>query len=498
MPEMQGAGGPSLSGDRANELRMQVRELIRSRRRQLKMSQAELGSAIGKNRFLIIRLERGLQDVTPDQAELLEQALGPTELTALVDRLNKTAGVEVDRRDSVLRTLFYDAQTLESITVVVADDLDVFGTMYDSGQNSLRLDARDVKIVFPTAERERQLYGGNPLWGHFEYQIKHLADLQGSENGPSGDLQVFESDRVIASCVIASTRTGTRSAYWPPLPVGNVVQGTKLPVTLTDDTYTNRRVEAHVQHVLADHEPLRTNEALCRFEGALPGPRFTRYFAVGTDQEEDVADDEGFAVALVLATALCPRKHYGVGRRAIMYKRPSARHDRGRLSLFSNNVDDADIRAARAIEMGAEPDEARSTRSALAATLDINDYLDAKNGVIPDLAFQIAARRELAMFGLDVETSRLKTVKLPPNLQLIRKPAVGGRQRAAVVPHVFVLELQPSGAQPELDVLSTAADCDVIGVDDIAESEQLNSFLVTAREVGFLIPMLEKLRVAKR
>jgi hypothetical protein len=355
-----------------------------------------------------------------------------------------------------------------------------------------------VKIIFPTAERERQLFGGNPLWGYFEYQIKHLSDLQASENGPSGNLRVYESDRVTASCVIASTRTGTQSAYWPVLPTGTTVQGGRLPVTVTDDIYTNGRLEAHVDHLLADREPLRANEALCRLDEVSAKPRFTRYFAVGTDQEEDVAEDEGFAVSLVLATALCPRKHYGVGLRVIMYQRPSARQDRGRLSLFSNNVDDADIRGARAIEEGAKRDETRSTRGALAATLDINDYLEAKDGVIPDQAFQIAGARELAMFGLSVRTERLTRVELPPELQLIHKPVVDGRQRAAVAPHVFVLRLEASGAEPELDVLSRTADSEVIGVDDIAESKKLNSFLVTARECGFLIPLLENLGVAKR
>jgi DNA-binding XRE family transcriptional regulator len=497
MPEIPAVDGQSSDDERAAELRSQLRELVRNARQQLKLSQADLGSAIGSNRFLIMRIERGEQDPTLEQARQLDRILG-SELTSLVERLNKTAGAGDDQRDSVFRGLFRDAHALESVTVVVADDLDVVGTIYDGGAGSARLDARNVKIIFPTAERERQLFGGNPLWGYFEYQIKHLSDLQASENGPSGNLRVYESDRVTASCVIASTRTGTQSAYWPVLPTGTTVQGGRLPVTVTDDIYTNGRLEAHVDHLLADREPLRANEALCRLDEVSAKPRFTRYFAVGTDQEEDVAEDEGFAVSLVLATALCPRKHYGVGLRVIMYQRPSARQDRGRLSLFSNNVDDADIRGARAIEEGAKRDETRSTRGALAATLDINDYLEAKDGVIPDQAFQIAGARELAMFGLSVRTERLTRVELPPELQLIHKPVVDGRQRAAVAPHVFVLRLEASGAEPELDVLSRTADSEVIGVDDIAESKKLNSFLVTARECGFLIPLLENLGVAKR
>ncbi|WP_225947162.1 helix-turn-helix transcriptional regulator [Plantactinospora soyae] len=490
---------PSPRDGRANELRLQIRELIREARQQRKISQADLGSAIGKNRFLIIRIEKGEQDLTLDQAEQLDQVLGTTELAALVRRLGDTAGTTADnQRDPVVRRLLRETPALESVTIVVADDLDVFGTIYDSSSDSPRLDAREVNIIFPSVERERQLFGGQPLYGHIEYQIKHLADLQGSEYRPFGSLRVFESDDVLTSCVIASTRTGTQCAYWPPLPIATKVQGGKLPVMSTVDTYTNGRLEAHVAHLLAGREPLRTNEALCRVDEATTKPRFTRYFAVGTDQEEDVAEDEGFAVALVLAVALCPRKHYGVAPRVIMYKRPSARHDRGRLSLFSNNVDDADIRAARSIEAGTDPEVARSTRGALAATLDINDYLRGKDGVIPDLAFQIAAAREFAMFGLDVAPERLRPIQLPTDLRLIHKPAAGGRPRAAVAPHVFALELDPTGAEPELDVLSATADSEVIGIDDIAESSRLNSFLVMARDGGFLLPLMESLGVAGR
>lgn len=497
MPEPSGAA-PVPADDRANELRTQIRDLIRTTRRLRGMSQADLGSLLGSNRFLIIRIEKGERDITVDEAEDLDRALELTQLAGLARRLHTAVGTDDNGRDPALSALLRDTTGLESVVIVVADDLDVFGTIYDAGRDVMRLSAREVKVVFPSAERERQMFGGNPLWGYYEYQIKHLADLQGGEAGPSGNIGVYESDRVICSAVVASTRSGTQSIFWPPLPTPDGISGSRLPVVPTDSNETNQRLKAHVEYLLDGQEPLQTNEALCRFDDGAPDPRFTRYFAVGTDEEEDVAPDEGFAVSLVLATALCPRKHYGVGVRVIMYKRPSSRRDRGLLSLFSNNVDDTDIRAARALEQGEQPDQVRSTRGALAATLDINDYLTAKGGVIPDLAFQLAAARELKMFGLDVRTDRLKRVRLPPELRLIRKADSHGRNRAAVAPHLFVLELDPSGPKPELDVLSSAADSEVIGIDDIAESDRLNSFLVTARDNGFLTELMQRFGVAKR
>lgn len=493
--------GPVVTADRAHDLRTQIRDLIRKTRRDQGLSQAQLGSALGQNRFRIIRIEKGELDVTIDEADQLDRILKLTELASLVRRLHKAAGNTESLRDTVVSGLLRDTPALTSVSIVVADDLDVFGIIYDAGRDAMRLDAREIKIVFPSAERERQLFGDNPLWGYYEYQLKHLADLQGGEVGGPGSLQVYESDRVTCSAVVASTRTGTQSILWPAVPTEDGIYGTGLPTMITDSNDTNERLKAHVDYLLEGSEPLRTNEALCRFDDGSADAKFTRYFAVGNDDEDDVAGGEGLAVSLVLAIALCPRRHYGVGNRVIMYKRPSSRHDHGLLSLFSNNVDDTDIRTARALEQGTEPDQIRSTRSALSATLDINDYLLSKDGVIPERAFQIAAARELKMFGLDVRHERLKRAALPPDLRLIQKSGSDRGSRAAVVPSLFVLTLDTSGPEPELDVLSNAADNEVVGIEDIAEFAelgQLNSFLVTALESGFLTELMQGLGVAKR
>ncbi|SNT48287.1 Helix-turn-helix [Asanoa hainanensis] len=493
--------GPVVPADRAHELRAQIRDLIRKARRDRGLSQAQLGSALGQNRYRIIRLEKGELDVTVDEADELDRILNLTELAGLVRRLHKAAGNTESLRDTVVSSLLRETPTLTSVSIVVADDLDVFSMIYDAGRDAMRLDAREIKIVFPSADREQQLYGGNPLWGYYEYQIKHLVDLQGGEAGPAGNLQVYESDRVTGCAVVASTHTGTQSILWPAVQTKGGIHGAWVPAMITDSNVTNEQMKAHIDYLLEDIEPLRTNEALCRFDSGSTDAKFTRYFAVGTDEEDDVAGDEGIAVSLVMAIALCPRKHYGVGNRVIMYKRPSSRHDHGLLSLFSNNVDDTDIRTARALERGNEPDRMRSTRSALAATLDINDYLTANDGVIPELASQLAAARELKMFGLDVTNTRLKRVPLPPELRLIRKPGSDGTNRAAVVPSLFVLTLETSGPEPELDVLSNAADSEAVGIEDIAEfaaQGRLNTFLVTALESGFLTELMQRLEVAKR
>lgn len=489
------------------QLRAEIRDLIRDTRRAKNISQADLGSALGSNRFLIIRIEKGERDVTLDEAKSLDAVLGLDRLAALVTRLHTATGGDDNQRDEVVRRLL-STPALESVNIVIADDLDVYNILFDTSRDEMRVGAREIRVILPTAERERVLFGGNPLWGFWEYQIKHLAALQVPDSGHSGILRVYESDEVVCSAVIANTRTGTRSAFWAPVPIATpvpgpttgprAIEGGRLPVVATADTETNERLRAHVGHLLAGRDFLRTNEALCRFFNGSADPTFTRYFAKGTDDEEEVADEEGLAVSLVLATARCPRRGYGVGRRVIMYKRLSSHNDRGMLSLFSNPVDDADIRAARAIEQGTTPDPVRSTRSASVASLETDAYLEAKAGVIPDLAFQIAATRELAMFGLAVDPARLKRVKLPRELRLIHKSNPDGRRRAGVAAHLFTLDLEPGGHPLELDVLSEGADSEVIGIEDIAESERLNDFLVTARASGFLRELLEGLGVAAR
>jgi DNA-binding XRE family transcriptional regulator len=490
---------PDLAGVHA--LRREIRTLIKEARQAKSITQADLGTAVGASRFTINRIETGAIDVGRRVADQLQRILELPQLPGLVAKRDRLLATAENERDLVVRRLL-STPALESVTIVAADDIDIYGMIYDSGAHMPLLDAQAVRVVFPAVQRERQLFGGQPLYGHVEYQIKRLADLQGSEDRPFGNLSIFESDDVLASCVIASTRTGTECAFWPPMQTDGKIRSSSLPVATSVDPHTTGRVEHYADELIRGREPIHTNEALCRIDPGVPGAanppeaRFTRYFAVGTDQEEDVEDDEGFAVALVLVIALCPRKHHGVARRAVTYKRPSARHDRERLSLFSNNVDDADIRAARAIESGQPVDDERSTRGALAAALDINGYLSATSGVIPDLAYQLCASREFATFGLEVAAQRIRRVPLPTELQLIRKPGSRGKRRAAVAPRLFILELESSGAQPELDRLGASADIEEIGIDDVKESNRLNDFMLEARMSGFLVPLLERLEVA--
>jgi DNA-binding XRE family transcriptional regulator len=486
----------------AADVRQQIRQLLREGRRAKGLTQARLAQLVDTSRFTINRLEVGGLELTLPLAERIQTALELPELTSLVARREQIpAAPEVDR-DRTVRTML-GRPALEKVTIVAADDLDIYTIIFDERRDA-PLKARDIRIVFPSVEREKQLFGGGrPLYGWIEYQIKRLADLQAAERYPANTLRLYESDHVLTSCVITSTRTGTECAFWSPVPADGTVRGAGLPVATSGDPATTGRLKSYADGLMRSLEPIRTNKALCRVPRVARSTEvtaeatFTRYFGQGVDQEEEVGDDEGFAVALVLTIALCTRGHHGVGRRVVTYERPTSTRDRGRLSLFSDNVDDVDIRAARALSRQMSPDTARSTRGALAAALDINEFITSCSGVIPDLAFQRAAHREFSIFDLDIAPERLERIPLPPELQLIRKGTEDGRRRAAVAPRLFLLELE-TGARPELDALRFAADIEELGTKDLAESDRLNDFFLVARKTGFLAPLLEELKVVEQ
>jgi DNA-binding XRE family transcriptional regulator len=491
--------GPAQAGADDAELRKQIRELIRDAREKQRLTQVELGKRVGVSRFTINRIEAGATDITPALAESIEQTLELPELRTLVARRDGLSPLPGNGRDAVVARLL-GAHRLQRLRVVLADQTDVYSLMYTWVDGDSQLRADDVEIVVPTVKREREMLGvGNLLHGHIEYQIKRLLDLKKSDHYAANSLRLYESDNVVGSLVIAETAAGVEAATWPPL----ILRGAAiLPVGVTADGQAVAYLHSHVDRLIRGHEPIRSNEAVCRvpFSDTSKGPSFpvfTRYFTVGEDQEEDIDDREGIAVALVLVTALAPRRLHGVGRRVITYMRSNSRQDRRR-SLFSNTVEDVDIQRARALAQGLPPSEDRSTRGALAAALDVNDYLESQAEIIPDTAFQMAAAREMSMFGLTVDPDRFQPVSLPSTLQLIRKPASDGRRRAAIAPRLFVLDLKSDQPEPELAALQVNADVEEVGKADLMHDSDLNDFLLEARDSGFLASLLEHHQLVDR
>jgi DNA-binding XRE family transcriptional regulator len=482
----------------ADALRRDIRAMIRRSRREKRLTQAELGRQVNTSRFTINRIETGSLDLSSHLVEPLAEILDLPDLATLVAQRDNLLVATVNERDLVLRRLL-NTPSVKKVVIASVDDLNIYEMLLPSRSDMPILSALDIDIIFPSAARERQLFNGRrPLYGHVEYQIKRLSDLQGSDDYSAANLRIHESDSILSSCAIVSTRAGTECAFWPLIPTPGKTSDATLPVITSVDPNTTGRFEAYAAELIRSSDPIHTNEALCQRASAESGPQFTRFFSVGSDQEDDVDENEGFAVSLILVVALCTRKHYGIKRRLITYKRPSSLQDRERLSLFSNNVNDVDIRAARALAEKQTPEERRSTSGALASAIDISGYLAANSGVIPDLAYRLAAIREFATFNLSVAPDRLSSVTLPDNLNLIHKPSFEGHNRAAVAPKLFVLELDATRDQPELDVLRANADIEEVGLEDMRNASSLNDFLIASRDRGFLLPLLTDLRIAEQ
>jgi transcriptional regulator with XRE-family HTH domain len=482
----------------AGEVRDQIARLVREGRYAKGLTQARLAQLVHTSRFTINRLERANTNLTRALAERLEEALEVSGLISLVARRAQLPAAAETERDLIVRNML-DQSGLEKVTIVATDDLDIYSIVFDDRRDA-PLEAREMRVVFPTVAREAQLFGPDqPLYGWIEYQIKRLSELQTIERYSPDRLKVYESDEALTSCVITSTRSSATAAFWPPIAVDGQVRGANLPVVTTVDPEAVGRLEAYADALTRGLEPLKTNRALSRVTTLPAGEpteeTFTRFYGQGIDQEEDVAEDEGFAVALVLVVALCTRQRHGLGRRIVTYERPTATRDRERLSLFSSNVEDADIRAARAFSQHEPAETARSTYSALAAALDVDPFLRSRSNVVPDIAYQYAAVREFSMFDLSITPERLTRRPLPAEMQLIEKGKEGQRRRAAIAPRLYILELA-AGPKPELDTLRFAADIKELGTVDLAQSDELNDFLMIARERGFLGPLLEELDVA--
>ena len=506
MSEPTGTTGSEHTGTATSR---EIQLLLRNGRQSKGLTQAQVAQLVDSSRFTINRLEMGSLELNASLARRLEDALELTGLSALVARREQARTTPTVERDEVVRALLGRPE-LERVTIVVADDLDVYEIMYNERRDA-PLAARDIRVMFPSVAREGELFGsGRPLYGWVEYQLKRLAELQATERFPGDSLRLYESDRVISSCVVTSTRTSTECAYWSPVPVDGRVRGEGLPVVTSADPATTGRIEAYAEGLYRDVDPLRTNRAVCKVSAPPepaatqpataggPSATFTGYFGQGVDQEEAVRESEGFAVALVLTVANCDRRDYELGRRAVVYKRLTATRDRRRLSLFSSNVEDADIRAARAVVEKQERETARSTRSALAAGLEIQAFLELAAEGDSRPGFSDRGRPRVRDVRPRHRSGAFWPEELPSQLQLIRKAAAPGQpRRAAVAPRLYVLELQDT-PRPELEALRFAADIEELGTADMAENDRLNDFLLAARDCGFLAPLLQRLKIEER
>lgn len=492
--ETTGPGRPS-SGDSRQALNRSIGALVRETRADRGLSQFDVGKWIKVTRSVISRIEDGSQELSADRAEVIAGALDLPELVELVNRRDHpTPG---DNARDVMIPRMLTTQSPQGIRVVLADDFNLYLHLHEQVDDDARLTCDAIEVVVPTVERGRQLFGEHSvMYGRIEYQLKRLLDLKKSDFYKPGSLRIYESDDVIASTVVVTAAGGVEAAWWAPMPERHKrreINAGTLPVGVTTDSAAIAQLNSHIDGLVDGHETVKSNEALCLVDPrqADPMPVFARYFTVGEDKEDDIADREGAAVALILLVRQGVRPGHGIGRRVVTYSRQHSRKDKRR-SLFSNTVEEVDIQRARTALSHEAVDEHRSTRTAFDATLDTSTFLSDHGGVVPASAFQFAAAREMAMFGLEIDHRRFVSIPLPTELRLIDK------SKAAIAPQLFVLELRTDEQAPELDRLRKESEVDEVGVLDLEEDQNLNDFLSGAKRNNFLNELLTRYDIASR
>jgi transcriptional regulator with XRE-family HTH domain len=502
-PRTHDAGDPDDSTYEATQ--QLVREELRRARKVKGWSQSQLGDAIGLSRFTIIKFESGKQEMTVEVAQRVETALGTEGLVALVDKRESLAdrGERRYDRDTVVRRLLR-TPNLQRVRIVLADDLDVHGLI---AGNPALVNAR-VQVFVPTAARERQLFRGQPIYGHLENQIKMLSELADDwGDRVRGSLDIYESAAVLGPTVLARSPSAIECAYWPVLSSGPLIDGRDMQASSTLDPRMIGRVEAHLEEIQAAASKIQRNEALAVVD---PQPRpkgenrpieFTRFEAVG--DHEDLGADEAVTVALVLIHTICPRRDLGIKRRILVH---SWSEDPDLWSLPGHAVEEVDVRRARlTADRGDYVDPPRSTKDPLDASLEHEPYFRRFGGEIPIEVFKQAASRGIFRdFGIEVEVCRLDNVVLPPALQRIAKERPDSDHAAVVrrlVPRLFTLELKEVPGNPslqELSELKKRANVKEWGYQDLLEHEDLNDFLTDAKQDDFLINLCRDLGVAAR
>lgn len=476
-----------------------IRRELRKARRARGLSQEQLGDQVDASRFTINRLENGQVDLHPDLAQRLDTALG-TMLATLVAKRDQ--GPETTSNAVASRLLH--TPSLQRVRIVIADLLDVAELLRD---NVAIANAR-VEVIVPSARREKQLFGGRPLYPHIENQLRRLRYVSPAKaDAPAtawGAIEAFESETVLFSAILIRSPAGMECAYWPSV-LSEDSEEAPLPAVASRDARVAVRVDRHIDAVKAAGSPIRDNEALGILEPAADGTvgplKFTRFARRLSEAYADLGENEGAMVSLVLVHAVCPRRGLEVGRRVVVYRRPG----RARWSLISHGVDELDVRRAKLA--GGEEERLDLTRSSgdpLDAVYEHYGYLTSNvDGTVPERVFKEGAVRELfATFGLKVEVGRLRRRVTPPQLQRIEKPESpdDAYPSPRIFPRLFDLDLTAHGpqARPELSLLKERADVEEWGYEDFRGRSDLNDFLERARDVGYLDPWLRDLGVVPR
>ena len=276
------------------------------------------------NREAINRIEKGHASLRPFLADALDEYAKDNDLSSpgfsfLVksQRIPETTRERGSQIDRILRSKNYS-----SLFFAVCDIFD-FAHCLRSARPAPKL---DITVILPTRNRVYELFGGavrngdsrpELFEGYADNLNQHIEDQVHLIYGVcsrSRDLQleVFESDLVLNSVVLAKGDRETSCVYWPCAPFGSMQFEPNL-VPVVDDAGVSAWYEAQilgaVRHASAKNR-LYLGDTYVRSEDEPPSddskyvpvlrPKFSNFYPPKASGDDTELDREGAAVAMMM------------------------------------------------------------------------------------------------------------------------------------------------------------------------------------------------------
>lgn len=489
------------------------------------------------NRSTVNRIEKGHIRLGRELASALDayaesRKLRDHDFLSMVTQLKARSA---DGKRGTHLSLVLSADDLTDIYVVMCDESE-FSFHVRSGLaaitrlgKSLPAIQRRISLVVPSRSRVRDLFGtpvaterderaglyggyADRLWRHMLTQVQRFRRIAQQSEGVA--LEVFESDAVLNSVVLAKSSTESKCVYWPCTPLSGKQQAPDvIPVVAGSDiaAWCESQITSMIDggHGAARRQHLGDTFVIAGArDPGEPGedPRrvlarevaFNRFLPLAKVEMYDMDSSEGLAVASVLAVVRALRR--GELTAEVLLKRRSQLLSGvggdvdGKLALLSSRVTvsamwDAVCTAARS---GTTDGDADGSLPLSIEDLDVSKHIDdqsatvhhalaalrrhqpAKAGhecetAILDGAYRNAAVNELTLtYGLDGDGSSWAARLAPGGLD---DCWIAKSEDGAIVPRLFTLILSPE-ERDDLERLARQNDGDELkrfAVDDLIE-----------------------------
>ena len=494
---------------------------------------SEYGRSV--NRATVNRIEKGHVRLGRELASALDayserRKLRDYDFLALVTQFKARS---VDGKRGTHLSLVLSADDLTDIYVVMCDESE-FSFHVRSGLaaitrlgKSLPATQRRLSLVVPSRNRVRELFGGHVataeqdrvalyggyadrLWQHMLTQIQRFRRIAQQAQGV--DLEVFESDAVLNSVVLAKSSTESKCVYWPCAPLtGNQEVPDVIPVVAGSDVaaWCESQIKSMTGggHGVGRRQHLGDTFVVAETTDS-DGPdddsglalvhqvEYNRFLPSAKVEMYDMDSHEGLAVASVLPCVRAVRR--GELTAEVLLKRRSqllAGVDSdvdGKLALVSSRVTASAMWDAVCSAVTSGTTDHHASRPSGSRRLDASKHIDDQSAsvhhalrelrerqpvnagqdcteAVLDSAFCNAAVSELALtYGLDGGKSSWASRLEPGALDDCRIPK---SEDGAIVPRLFTLILNPE-ERDDLERLARQNDGDElkrIAIDDLVE-----------------------------